>query len=1357
MSTYNHHARSRRLVSSAALLGILGLLVTLFAVFTTPAFASKEYVYSTSFGGPCTGSGGTCEPGQLEEPLGVAVNEATDALTEPAAGDVYVADRGNNRVERFGATGTYLGQFEAPTEGFSSPESIAVDNSGNPLDPSAYDVYVVNMGHDSVDKFNPEGKFLGAITESSAGTPFEELGGVAVDQAGTLRVNQRESNKEVFSFSDTEPNVFNPSATVSLNNKQRVEDGPGFAVDSKGDFYVVKNAAAGAVVELNGEGGEIRAPQESTAASGVAVDLSNDDAYVDNLHSIAILSQEGATLETFGSKQLEDETGSGIAVNASTSTAAVYVADREANDVKAFDDVVFPSVATGSASEVGETTVVLNGTINPEGETLTGCEFEYTTDEAFKQSKSVEAKELKLAGEAGQRARSASSKAKQYRTEGRSERATEEEEVAKAEEEQAQADEATALEQKEGYESGAVVQCETTPSGSEPQAVTASVTGLETRSTYHYRLTAETAHAARHGADQSVFTVSRPLVENESVSNITSGEATVGAQIDAAGLSTSYNVEYGTSPAYGSSSAEVPLGAPQTSTGVVVHLRGLAPGTKYYFRFVAVNALGRGEGTEEATFSTPLSSAASTSTLPDNRAYELLSTSPTIGELYVPISARYADSGDGDSGQLTRRPFQAAVNGNSIAYVAYPSPTGGSGGISGGLGTEWLATRAQGGWQSADITPVGANANAQYQGFSNDLSAGIEVNEQVLAPGALSPPCKNLYARTTGSGSYSALFTQAPDGCGNPYFAGATEDFSQVLFQSEAPLTPEAEETETPETPGTSERGHSYLGEECQLSCNLYDAAAGQLRLINILPGGGAPVPNATFGGASVEGPPDFSNVISNSGAAVFWTDTQPGSDMDHVYMRENPSQPESPHGIADECTVPADACTVAVSAGVAEYWTSTPDGRYAFYTENGELWRFDTSAEPESESHKALASTGLNGENAGVLGVIGTNQTGADGAYIYFVATGVLTTGSNARGEHAELGRDNLYVSEPDPENEGRSKITFIGMLAAHDDTVAASSVQYNGVSYGDWQPGLGERTAEVTPDGRRLVFESQEPLTGYNNRNISTHFLDEEVFVYSAEEAITRCASCDPEGRPSTVGEGGAGEEPVPLLPVTLSGTRSMRWISADGNRVFFESDQGLVPQDSNGVQDVYEWERAAPAASVEDSCTESSASFSSLDGGCVSVLSGGEGSDFSYLAEADAEGNNVFIVTRAQLSPQDRDDKLDLYDVRVDGGFPESSLACTGTGCQGAPPAPPSFATPSSVTFAGAGNFAPAGPQVKPKSAAQLKAEKLTKALKACRSKRDKQKRKACEARARKRYGPPVRSAKKPTKKNTDKGKR
>ena len=94
-----------------------------------------------------------------------------------------------------------------------------------------------------------------------------------------------------------------------------------------------------------------------------------------------------------------------------------------------------------------------------------------------------------------------------------------------------------------------------------------------------------------------------------------------------------------------------------------------------------------------------------------------------------------------------------------------------------------------------------------------------------------------------------------------------------------------------------------------------------------------------------------------------------------------------------------------------------------------------------------------------------------------------------------------------------------------------------------------------------------------------------------------------------------------------------------------------------------------------------------------GCVYLLSGGTDPENSYLIGTDASGDDAFFVSRAALVPADRGSEDDeVYDARVDGVQPPAASACEGTGCQGVPPTPPIFATPSSVTFNGIGNFPP-----------------------------------------------------------------
>lgn len=698
--------------------------------------------------------------------------------------------------------------------------------------------------------------------------------------------------------------------------------------------------------------------------------------------------------------------------------------------------------------------------------------------------------------------------------------------------------------------------------------------------------------------------------------------------------------------------------------------------------------------------------------LPDNREYELV-TSSGEGEPYIPETP--LASGNSAFYANTSMQFRAATNGNGVAYAAEPSPFGGSGATGGGEGNQWLAFRSSAGWESQDITPAsnpatGYEASLESSVFQS-ISASLDSSfiQSLFQPftAGVERGCNSLYVRSSSSGALSPLFErgQSPENCGHPLFAGASAGEDQIIFQSEAGLTAGSEEaTEVDLPPGRSEHSEAK-GSGCVFGCNLYEVSGGKLQMINEIEG--KQVPSATFGGYPQVSKEltDFSNTISADGSKIFWTDTETGPDMEHVYVHE-------------------DGTNVAVSVGAAEYWTATPDGRYAYYTEGGQLWRFDT------ETRERLPLTGSGAE---VQGVVGTNQTGEDGAYVYFVANGVLTDSANSHGDRATQGE----CPAPESESSGCNlyllhdgTVAFIAGLAGVDDSTIATSQHAPG---GAWRSNLGERTSEVTPDGGHLVFESVRELTGYE---ANPELREMQVFVYDAEEAKLKCASCSPTGSAS-VPIGGEPHQTKLLVGDSEDRTYMHRWISADGARVFFNSRQPLVSQDTNGLPDVYEWERPAGPGEPDNTCTAAQASPTT--GGCTFLLSGGIDKFPSLLVDADENGQNVFFehigpIGQAQAPIDDNE----LYDARVNGGFPQMSLACTGTGCQGVPPAPPIFATPSSVTFAGVGNFPLPSPS-KVSKRTLTRTQRLAKALKACRRDRSRKVRGSCEKSARKRYAP------------------
>jgi hypothetical protein len=701
-------------------------------------------------------------------------------------------------------------------------------------------------------------------------------------------------------------------------------------------------------------------------------------------------------------------------------------------------------------------------------------------------------------------------------------------------------------------------------------------------------------------------------------------------------------------------------------------------------------------GLAEQAFATPAVSGSSGPALPDGRAYELVSTFGEIGEPYKPSSPlSFLEIGV----ESSEHPFEAAEDGEAVTYVGEPPATGGTGETGPGEGNQWLATRSTTGWVPQVITPALRNVEfPAYQAFAPDLSRGIFQGGggEPLTP-EVETGCRSLYSRATNTGKYRAFFNaeEAPGGaeptnlCGRPLFAGSSANESHVIFQSNAALT-EAATRATEKPPG--HEAHSEMGgtsgEPCMFGCNLYDAAEGHLHLVNVLEG--KPIPNASFGGYPGDhGFTDLSNVISADGSRIFWTDTEPGADFEHVFVLEDGTSNVQLSG-----------------AGPAEYWTATPDGAVALYTEEGTLWRFDTG----TNTRESLTTKG-----AGVLGVVGINQLGEDASYIYFVATGALAGNENANEETATPGQPNIYVMHG-------GTTTFIATLSPEDNETLATIERI--LKGGDWEADMGLRTAAVSPDGRHLVFQSLRSLTGYENNGTVV-----EVFVYSAPDTELACASCDPTGAPPVLAFERAGANDTRLPVSNQSAVYTRRWMSTDGDRVFFQSEQPLVPQDTNGTQDVYEWEREGTGSCVSESSPR-------LNHGCVYLLSGGASRGYSFLVDADAEGNNVFLEHQGPLGevrvPADRNE---LYDVRVDGGFPEASLACAGAGCQNGPPPPPSFSSPASIASSGSGNFPPTGPP-KPKPSL-TRAQKLAKALKACRAK-PRRKRAGCQREAQRRFG-------------------
>lgn len=699
--------------------------------------------------------------------------------------------------------------------------------------------------------------------------------------------------------------------------------------------------------------------------------------------------------------------------------------------------------------------------------------------------------------------------------------------------------------------------------------------------------------------------------------------------------------------------------------------------------------------------------------LPDCRAYEQVS----------PVDKNHIDAAGGANRTV------AAPNGNGVAYFAV-APFSGTKGSAQAPSYISLRSLGEPEWTTQGEEALESpGAKEHLIGVTSDLRwssvlVGSEQSDPSCDPQVIVcavPGNASAYVRNNVTGEFQFI---AQLGLYEFGYTDASEDDSRVLFETEAELTPQA-----------------------ATGVNLYEwneakPQGEQVSLVGALSSGEAPRQGAFAGPggpAALRTPPLANkwhfytqNTISADGSRVFFTSVATG----RIYMRE----PAIGKTVQISGTSERDLREVEEGPGKPvetepAFWqAATRTGSYIFYTEGNELYRFNVerykaSAQSEDvalEEAREQLTTGAEGVGAGSEGggVLGISEEG--GSYVYFEAPGVLASNTNGNNEKAAKGMSNLYEWHD-------GVVTFITSLANSSD-------------WRDWTnevneaqgPSGGARSSRVTPDGKYLLFSSNEKVTSYNNNGFT------EFYLYYAEQPLAsdnpKCISCNPGGSPATAGAH-LSNAAIELLTKTFSLNAFVTHnLSDDGRRVFFETEESLIPGDGNKQDDVYEWE-----ADGVGSCGSEA-----QDGGCLYLISTGQSTSRSSFGDASANGNDVFFFTRQSLVNQDRDNNTDLYDARVEGGIPsqnqpESVSPCAQEGgeatCLGTLSGEAATSErPASTTFSTPGNFIQSpslpGPSL---THVETRAEKLAKALRACKEKQRRAKRKSCEKAAHARFGP------------------
>jgi hypothetical protein len=1299
------------------MVGVLCAVVVVLVVGSGSASAAYTHAYLSSFGSSL---------GSFGHVASIAIDQST--------GDVYVYDVGvtGGSIFKFDSEGKPVNFSSTGTNAISNVgeeqitafDQIAVD--GDPSSPAYGDIYVARgESSETLDIYSASGQKVGALTKevetevpASKGTWFQACG-VAVDAQGNVYVALRTRTINKYTPSGTYPSpVVNtdyvgslwglpkrPCAGLAVDSVGNVFDGA-IEVFSPSQFNTTKAPAGGSLVYPGAE-------------SEVAVDPATDEPYSTGEveQFIPGVLQFGPHGEPFGTpKGTFGSVGegainggaSGIAVNGGSGD--VYVSDG-AGHVNVFGPTILvPDVTIEPASNIDTTKATVSGTVNPDEVEVTSCVFEYGVGGKYEHSivcptapgsgSSAVPETVELAGltpTTGYEVRLTARNAQGENLAGESfTTATppgppsvsrveaDRYSMTKTSANLSGSIDPTGLDTTYHYEYGPTVAYGTSVpvpdadigSGFSSVGVPVSLTGL-VPGEYHIRLVASNSAGTTYGPDTLFKTVPLAAIQTETVTSVGVEEVTLQSSIAPLGDDTTYRFEYGPTNVYGST-VPVPDGdlgsgsfgewgpgsgrfgaVSQLHEPVTQLIRGLQPDTTYHYRVVATNILGSVTG-EDRTFTTmPTPSPAPADTcpnasrrvgglseaLPDCRAYEMVS----------PL-----DKNGSNIGANLYFSSKAAADGQRVSFLA-------NSGFADTVGSEivgftsYVASREAGGWSTHSVTPpavtgkiqdgLGAGNShpaTQEQAFTDSLSQAIFKGAGLFGadPGTGS---LNMYMEDTGSRAVETVtLDRLHCECSSveamelhSALVGYSSDAGVVVFQSTLSLLP-----------GT-------LGEKMRL----YEWDHGTLRLAGILPDGSIPS-SGSFGpgfyvfGANYSPGSVVNNnsSVSSDGSRVLFASPSDGSAPPQLYMRKNGSSTvwlsrswttvptAEPVGVHFQAAS-ADDTKVLFTSKTRLLNSDTGEGDTGIYLYT------DTSENPENEGKLALIGR-VNVRESGI--VAGMSE---DATHVYFYNS-VPTSSIPREGE---------YLWD-------KGTLHFVaGMRAGIGSSNSFIHTFAEGTS------------SRVSSDGRRLAFlyspdpEGEPELATPTSQQNNSHG-HAAMYVYDEGSGKVTCASCPPDGAAVTadvevasslakLSAAGAGGEPF-----------LQRYFSSDGRFVFFTTVQSLLPGDTNGLPDVYEYD---------------------VDKGELRLVSSGTGETGSWFEDASASGSDVFFLTAQKLTGWDTGTLTDLYDARVNGGFAEPvppPVSCDGDACQGVPGAVPSFNTASG--FTGLGNQRPTAVVVKKK---------------------------------------------------------
>jgi hypothetical protein len=711
--------------------------------------------------------------------------------------------------------------------------------------------------------------------------------------------------------------------------------------------------------------------------------------------------------------------------------------------------------------------------------------------------------------------------------------------------------------------------------------------------------------------------------------------------------------------------------APGAAAGAVTveaHLTGLTPGATYHYDLLATN----GAGTEESgdqTFVATLSPAEgceneqlraenNSLALPECRAYEKVTPggkegfSAALQRFDGKDSAAYASI----AGNLAKS-GQAAVLTNY--YVAVRSPAG------------WETIPDLNGSSGSlfDAPSYVNGASTTPRGYSQNLLTSLWKTSRIGDP----PGKESLYLRNP-DGTFTLIGPDAGQGAIGDFDTGeGSADLSHIVRWSNGdeptmwgpgvyeyvgtgnvePRRIDIDNSGAPITSCSTAFGVNAFGKSV--------SSDGRVIVFSVLGGCGGANPPAGEIWARVDGTTSFDVSASQCNRAA----ADPGGAC---------NGPVEPTGCVEKYNSSAGDFE-GLGCRIPKFVAATADGSRIFFTTTQQLVDGDIDqtrdiyacnippgapAPVAGKSNPCAPLRQISATESGAAEVEEVLANSADGSTVLFTAKGVIASNVDALGEAAVAGDHNLYVWRQDSVHpEGQT--FFVGRLDSND-----------------------VRGAEATPDGQYLVFDTGSQLVDTDTDQAR------DVYRYDTETGDLNRVSTN------VLGVGGNGPFDAELPPAASSDGRARgAGITDDGKKIVFTTAEALSPADGNGEPDVYLW---TPAG------------VSLISTGAVE---GGVTPDVSLISipfSIDGSGRDIFFQTAGALTPADGDDRGDVYDARVDGGFSFAQGAlCSGEACQQPSSGPPVAPSPATAQ-------APADPgNLKPKACPKGKIAKGSKCVK------------------------------------------